>query len=259
MTAELAALVDRVTRLDAYLACAIGRHSDARWWTPEELGARDGSALEILADAYGGAWGLAGDRRTQASLILVDYSWCAFAPLIAGYLQTGSVPSLRGASVALNPTTRIGALALAPLPPRRARSVDVLREEVEEHMTPVVAAIADRRWLGRRTAWLGVGDRIVGAFEYLGGLVKDADGARSAAEQLLHAGGSVLASPRHRFATYRHLGAERTIGLRASCCRFYRTVGGERCLTCPLITDVQREPRVRRWISDELAQVPVTT
>lgn len=253
MNAELADVVDRIGALDPYLACGIGRDDPARpWLAPSALAAADGR-LERLATAYGERWSVPADRCSQASYVILDYSWYAFAPLVATFLSEGVVPRLDGAQVALEPQTRIGRLALVPLRPRRGASVDDLRDEIVQHVTPIVEAVVERRWLGQKPAWWGVGDRVVGAFEYLGDLIGQPDRARDLASGLVHAPGSPLDSPRHRFASFEHLGVTRTVGLRAACCRFHRVPGEEKCLTCPILAPEEREGRIRAEIETSLA------
>ena len=215
--------------------------------TPSSLA--DGDRLVELADAYAARWGVEGDRTSQASFVILDVSWYAFAPLVASLLLDDSFPGLRDASVWLDPSTREGSLALADAASVR-RGIDELRAEIEAFMTPVVDAIVARRWLGRRAAWLGVGDRVVGAFEHLGPAAGSAARARALAEALVHAPGSPLDSPRHRFVELEVAGRTHAVGMRASCCRFYRVPGTDKCLTCPLLDDEEREPRLRAWLSE---------
>lgn len=255
MSFGLAGQVERIRKLDPYLACAVGRDMDGRWTSPADPGRAGEPWLEMLADEYASAWGVGGDRCTQATLIVLDYSWYACAPLVASYLLDGVVPRLDGAEVRLDPATRTGGLALADQAARSARSVDALRDEAESFLAPLVEAVATRRWLSARVAWLGIGDRIVSAFEYLGAVAGDPAQARLAAEQLVHAPGSRLDSPRHRFVTFSHRGVERTLGARASCCRFHRTSGGDYCLTCPLIGE---DDRCARVIDEIDASLPST-
>jgi FhuF 2Fe-2S C-terminal domain len=241
---SLADVLARVRAADPYLAVGIGRddRDPAHWLTPERLAA-DPDRLVALADAYGARWGVAGDRTSQASFIVLDLSWYAFAPLVATYLAAGVVPSLGGAQVWLEPSTREGSLALAAGPVARESGIAALRSTIEAYAAPLVEAIVARRWLGRRTAWAGVGDRVVGAFEHLGPALADADRARASAEALIHHPGSRLDSPRHRFVTYGAGPDSMTLGLRATCCRFHRVPDVDYCLTCPLLPEADRQKR----------------
>jgi FhuF 2Fe-2S C-terminal domain len=255
VSGDLDALVARMREVDQYVACSVGRtpeHDRAWWLTPERL-ATGAGALERLADAYGERWGVAGDRASQASFIVLDYSWYAFAPLVAALLAEGVLPSLRGASVWLDPATREGSLALSPAEVPAPATVDDLRAEIETHLAPIVDAIAERRWLSRRVAWWGAGDRVVGAIEHIGDAIGDRDAARKVAERLVHHAGSPLDSPRHRFVEVAVAGHVRAVGLRASCCRFYRVPDVEYCFTCPILPEAERMPKLRAWIAEDLA------
>ncbi len=256
---DLEALLGRIRERDPYLACEVGPTPDrdpALLITPARLASAP-DALESLADAYGARWGVAGDRCSQASFIVLDLSWYAFAPLVTAYLAEGVGPSLAGASVWLDPETRMGSLILARDASASPMSVEDLRAAITGFMAPVVDAIGDRRWIGRRTAWWGVGDRVGGAFEYVGALLGDDARARAAVSELLGPSDSPLASPRHRFSSYVHRGEERTIGLRASCCRFYRVPDNDYCTTCPILREPDRRARVEAEIDAELdARVP---
>jgi len=149
----------------------------------------------------------------------------------------------------LEPATREGSLALAVDAPA-ATGIEALRRQIEAFMAPIVGAIVARRWLGRRAAWLGVGDRVVGAFEHLGQAIGAPDRARAMAEALVHAPGSLLDSPRHRFVEIEGGGRTHAVGMRASCCRFYRVPETEKCLTCPLLDEAERAPRLEAWLSE---------
>jgi hypothetical protein len=253
---DLRTLVAQVDALGSSVSCAVGRGSSGAagiWTTPAELAAGEGDALEELMRAYGRSWGVPDDRRSQASFVILDYTWYLAAPLVASHLLAGRLPSVRGASVRLDAASRTGTLALAAEPPRTS-SPELLGDEVIGHLRPLVERVADRRWLEARAAWLGVGDRIVGAFEHVGDLIGQRTRAQADAAALVHRPGSELDSPRHRFATYEHRGVERTVGIRASCCRFYRAPAARYCLTCPLVTEHERTQRVRDWIAGELPQ-----
>lgn len=253
---SLHGLVAEVNALAPSCRCTIGRSPWAghgRWLTASGLAADDGAGLDELMRAYGASWGVADDRRSQAAFVILDYTWYVTAPLVAAHLISGRLPSLEGAAVWLDAGSRTGALALAAAPPCRS-SAERLGDQVAAHLRPLIERVVERHSLGRRAAWLGVGDRIVGAFEHVGDLIGDRERAQADAAAVVHRGGSELDSPRHRFSTYEHGGVERTIGIRASCCRFYRTPAARYCLTCPLIREDERIERVRDWIAGELPQ-----
>jgi hypothetical protein len=170
---------------------------------------------------------------------------------VAAHLVGGRLPSLDGAAVRLDAGSRTGALALPAEPPRPS-TPERLGDDVVDHMRPLVERVAERRWLEARAAWLGIGDRLVGAFEHVGDLIGQRERAQADAAAIVHRRGSELDSPRHRFATYQHRGVVRTVGLRASCCRFYRSAEARYCLTCPLVPEGERTERVRDWIAGAL-------
>jgi hypothetical protein len=260
VTSDLATLLAECGRLDPYLACGIGRsasHDPALWLTAEGLAA-DPAGLDRLADAYARRWEIPGDRASQATIIVLDYTWYATAPLVAAWLVGGVVPSLSGAEVWLDPETREGSLALGTtelVPP----SNDALRATIEAHLEPLVEAIAARRWIGRRTAWMGVGDRVVGAIEHVERILGTPERAPAEADRIVHRPGTALDSPRHRFIGVPAAAGERTVpvGLRASCCRFYRVPGVEMCVTCPLVPVPERDARLGEWVA-ELEMAPVS-
>ena len=261
MDGDLHRLVAQVEALGPSLQCAVGRSAlgdRGRWTTAAQLAARDGTSLAELMHAYGDAWGVADDRRSQAAFVILDYTWYLAAPLVAAHLLAGRLPSLDGAALWLDAESRTGALALSDDPPRRS-SPERLGEAVVAHVRPLVERLAERRWLGARSAWLGVGDRLVGAFEHVGDLIGQRERAQRDASAIVHRAGSELDSPRHRFATFEHRGLARTIGIRASCCRFYRTREARYCLTCPLVPEDERGERVREWIAGDLSRSPTTT
>lgn len=257
---RLAMLFDRYNDAAGARVVAIERDSDRdarRWLTPARIAASP-RLIDRLLYEYGAHLKLPRDRRTQAAYFVLDYTWYAFAPLVAAHLAAGVVPSLRGreVSVWLDPTSRAGCLALGE-PSLREGGIEALRDEVVEHMAPVVDALARHGCIGSRAAWLGIGDRLVGALEFIGPPLGQGQRALADAEALVHRPGSPLDSPRHRFVACDHLGVRRTIGVRASCCRSYRTLEGGYCDTCPLVSEDERLERIRASIEEELAQVPV--
>lgn len=250
--ADLGALLAAARSVDPYLACGIGRDParDERLWTGAERLAAEPGALERLADAYGRRWQIVGDRASQATIIVLDYTWYAAAPLVNLALGAGVVPSLRNAEVWLDPETREGCLALAPAEPAGAGQ---LRDEIEAHLAPLVDAIGERRWISRRTAWLGAGDRIVGAVEYVLRELGAPERAPAEADRIVHSAGSALDSPRHRFIQIEAGDGFVPVGIRASCCRFYRVPGVEKCITCPLVPEAERADRLRDWVREVAA------
>lgn len=252
--ADLGALLTFARGVDPYLACGIGRDParDERLWTSAGRLAADPAALERLADAYGRRWQIVGDRASQATIIVLDYTWYATAPLVGLALGAGVVPSLRDAEVWLDPETREGCLALAEAEPVTADG-EALRTEIEAHLAPLVDAIGERRWISRRTAWLGAGDRIVGAVEYVLRGLGTPERAPAVADRIVHRAGSALDSPRHRFIQVEAADGFVPVGIRASCCRFYRVPGVEKCITCPLVPEGERADRLRDWVREVAA------
>lgn len=255
MTPDLPALLGAARRADPYLACGVGRDPGRapQLWTTAGTLAADPGALDALADAYARRWGVVGDRPSQATIIVLDYTWYASAPLVALALTAGLVPALRGAEVWLDPETREGCLALPAGVAVAPVDADALRTEIETHLAPLVDAIAERRWISRRTAWLGVGDRVVGAIEHVLRGIGAPKRAPIEAERIVHRPGSALDSPRHRFVEIEAAGRLVPVGIRASCCRFYRVPGVEKCLTCPLVPEPERTHRLREWVREEAA------
>lgn len=252
VTVDLASLLAEARQVDPYLACGIGRDParEERLWTSAERLAVEPGALERLADAYGRRWQIVGDRASQATIIVLDYTWYATAPLVGLALGAGVVPSLRDAEVWLDPETREGCLALAEAEPITADG-EALRTEIEAHLAPLVDAIGERRWISRRTAWLGAGDRIVGAVEYVLRELGSPERAPAESDRIVHRAGSALDSPRHRFIQVEAGDRVVPVGLRASCCRFYRVPGVEKCITCPLVPEPERAERLREWVRSE--------
>lgn len=247
MSSDLSDLLERLSSIDPFLACSVERDAsldERRWWAPARLAA-DPGALDALATAYAERWDLAGDRVTQASFIVLDLTWYAVAPLVAGLLADGSMPRLDGAEVWLDPSTREGRLVVSRAAPIRDATVDHLRTEVEAYFAPLVEALAEGRWLGRRAAWWGIGDRTVGAIEHLAPMVTDPDTARRAIDGVVHHSGSPLDSPLHRLIHVEIDSGRQPIAVRATCCRFYRVPEVGHCLTCPLITDTERRSRAQ--------------
>ncbi len=254
MTPDLRTLLADCGRLDPYLACGIGRDPDRTpglWRTAERLATEPGT-LDELADAYARRWGLEGDRPSQATIIVLDYTWYAAAPIVGTALVGGLVPALDGAEVWLDPETREGYLSLDTADARPGGS-DAVRATVEAHLRPLIEAIAERRWISERVGWMGVGDRLVGAIEHVEQVLGTPERAPEEADRVVHRAGSSLDSPRHRFIQIAAGDRVFPVGLRASCCRFYRVDGVEKCMTCPLVREPERTRRLRDWVSELLS------
>jgi len=117
-----------------------------------------------------------------------------------------------------------------------------LHDELEAHLEPLLLAIGAATGRPLRALWRSAGDRLGGAFLWLGEVV----GVRARAWELgtrcMQAGGPLAVGA--GFRVLEHAGIAEPTRNRRSCCLIWRAEGQGTCFTCPLTTEAQRRARL---------------
>lgn len=259
--------IDRVEPGDAHTG----------WFTAARLTRPDSVLLPGLLEIEGRRVG--SDRRTRAAFLIEQTA--GLLGTVAGLLYLGAdrVPDLHPEAVALRlepytwtrrggvtgPGLRLRLRLLRPefhvLPARHesipveARPVDGrealrdrLREQLHDHLAPLVSRLRDCTRLSPGAQWRLAADAIAAVFLDLGRRLDGESRARAEALALLKAPDSPLANPHTGYMEVRVADREggilrRTFRVRGGCCRIYTCDGGGYCSTCVL---EPHESRYRR-------------
>jgi hypothetical protein len=278
----LAATIARAAALDQFLIADVGP-LEAGWFRADALAQAESGVLEEglfrVAAHYPGA-----DRRTAAAFLVGEYAWYLAAAAITAYLAEQRVPDLASENVGLRYTTftweehgetgaserfdvrflsgRFAALATdtaanhpdAIVLPHAAALRDWLRVRLEQHLAPVIEAVAARTRLGRRAQWNLAADACAAVFLHAGEHLDAAE--RGCAEGLafVKAAGSPLRNHGTGYITLSCHGHHQTFRTRGGCCLFYRIEPGNNCSTCVLRSAEDRNQRLLDTMTHTYAQ-----
>ena len=230
------------------------------WLTASELAASPVALADLLARATERT--ASGRADIGATLMAEGYAF-ALALRAVGTLLFGTrIPAMAPAEVALqfadDGTTITGvafpgaaygvagdACAADPsltLVADEAALLAQLHVELEDHLEPLLEAIAARTGRPLRALWRSAGDRLGGAFLWLGDVV----GMRERAWELgtLCMEGSGPLAVGAGFRVLEHAGIAEPTRNRRGCCLIYRVEGNDTCFTCPLTSEAQRRERL---------------
>jgi hypothetical protein len=255
----LAATLGRVSALDEYLALELGTGEGDGWIAATELGAALPTILRRVGEDAG-----TDDRRIQAALFVWSYAWKVAAPAIACYLVERRVPDVGPGNVAVRIDGGGGVRALALRSARFAELADGpasvrgalplagdaellawLRGRLEVHLALAVGAVRACSPIGRRAPWALAADACADAFLHVGKKLGREDDSCLEAETFLEPRSGSRLRSRASFFTLERAGRHETFLRRASCCLYYKVPGGEYCATCPLLSEPERERRLR--------------
>lgn len=267
----------RVGALDSYLGAELGP-LEAGWFpatallTPGSPALAEG--LTRIVARYPGA-----ERRVAGAFFIGEYAWSVPAAAVAAFLAEGRVPDLAPESIALRYRTytweedgesgegeRIdvrflsGRFAALPDDPAADRDdanllpdVDALRswlrEGLEAHLAPLIAAVEAETRLGRRAQWNLAADGLAAIFLHAGKLLGDQ--ARGQAEGLacVKAAGSPFHNRDTGYLSVEVGGHCETFRAHGGCCLYYRVHPGENCSTCVLRPPAERVQRLRDYVA----------
>ncbi len=136
---------------------------------------------------------------------------------------------------------RAGDPALVLLPGEDAL-LERLHDELEAALDPLLAAIAAATGRPLRALWRSAGDRLGGAFLWLGEVVGMRDEAWRLGTRCMQMDGPLAVGA--GFRVLAHAGIAEPTRNRRSCCLIWRAEGCETCFTCPLTSDRERRARL---------------
>ncbi|MDP2712616.1 MAG: (2Fe-2S)-binding protein [Solirubrobacteraceae bacterium] len=196
----------------------------------------------LLAEGY--AWALA---LRAVGTLLFGTRIPALAPdevsleLAAGDTTITGV-ALSGGSYGIAGDARAGDPSLVVLADEDAL-LTRLHVELETHLAPLLEAIGAATGRPRRALWRSAGDRLGGAFLWLGEVVGARERAWELGTRCMHGSGPLAVGA--GFRVLEHAGIAEPTRNRRSCCLIWRADGNDTCFTCPLTSDVERRARLQ--------------
>jgi hypothetical protein len=117
-----------------------------------------------------------------------------------------------------------------------------LREELEAHLRPGLEAIGAATGRPLSALWRGAGDRLAGAFLWLGDVVGMRARSWELGTRCMQGDGPLAVGA--GFRVLEHAGIAEPTRNRRGCCLIYRAEGEDTCFTCPLTTEDERRRRL---------------
>ena len=117
-----------------------------------------------------------------------------------------------------------------------------LHAEMEAHLRPLIAAIGAATSRPQRALWRSAGDRLGGAFLWLGEVVGMRERAWDLGSRCMRSGGPLAVGA--GFRVLEHAGIAEPTRNRRGCCLIYRVAGNDTCFTCPLTSEGERRVRL---------------
>lgn len=126
-----------------------------------------------------------------------------------------------------------------------------LLDEMEAHLAPLIDAIAAATGRPRRALWRSAGDRLGGAFLWLGEVVGMRERAWDLGTRCMQGDGPLAVGA--GFRVLEHAGIAEPTRNRRGCCLIYRVAGNDTCFTCPLTAEAQRRDRLAQRAAADAA------
>jgi hypothetical protein len=124
-----------------------------------------------------------------------------------------------------------------------------LHAELEAHLAPLLAAISLATGRPLRALWRSAGDRLGGAFLWLGEVVGVRQRAWELGTRCMQAVGPLGVGA--GFRVVEHAGIAEPTRNRRSCCLIWRAEGQDTCFTCPLTSEAQRRARLEARAAED--------
>lgn len=230
-------------------------------WLPATAFARGGPALDDLI-ARATTTSATGRADIGGTLLAEGYAWALSVRAVGTLLFGARIPAMAADEVAFEfaagDATITGAAfaggaygipgdgaegdpSLVVLAGEDAL-LDRLRAELQAHLTPVLEAIAAATGRPLRALWRSAGDRLGGAFLWLGEVVGMRERAWDLGTRCMERGGPLAVGAGFRIVE--HAGIVEPTRNRRSCCLIWRAEGQTTCFTCPLTTEGERHARL---------------
>ena len=195
----------------------------------------------LAAEAY--AWGLAvravgtllfGTRIPAMAPDEVQLEFAAGDATVTG-------AAFRGGAYGVAGDPRSGEPSLVVLADEAALLAR-LHDELEAHLRPVLAALCVASGRPSRALWRSAGDRLGGAFLWLGEVVGMRERAWDLGTRCMEGDRPLAVGA--GFRVVEHAGIAEPTRNRRGCCLIYRAEGQGTCFTCPLTTEAERHARL---------------
>jgi hypothetical protein len=195
----------------------------------------------LLAEGY--AWALSvravgtllfGRRIPAMAHDVVALEIAADGTTITGVAFTGGAYGVEGDPAAGDPSLVLLADEDALLA--------CLHAELTRHLQPLLEAIAAATGRPLGALWRSAGDRLGGAFLWLGEVVGARERAWDLGTRCMQGAGPLAVGA--GFRVIEHAGIAEPTRNRRGCCLIWRAEGQQTCFTCPLTTDAERRARL---------------
>ncbi|MBN8591645.1 MAG: (2Fe-2S)-binding protein [Anaerolineae bacterium] len=132
--------------------------------------------------------------------------------------------------------------------PNREALATTLRDQLHEHLTPVIDRLKSHSPLGKRALWAAVADNAASIIITATQLLGQPERCEAEIEHLLQVVGSPLKG--HSGALWvEHEGQQRAFLKRGSCCLSYGLPAHYGyCATCPLLSEAERVERLKAYL-----------
>lgn len=253
----------------------------AGWTTSAELFSSP-SALEEFLE-YEGSFDPGVDLKSRAAFLISDYCYIFFMATVPLLVGRGVVPDMSPEAVSLQFYTHHGEHDGEPMTVRRAHVrllspqifadrdagpfstvtdhaglCERFRMGVEHHFRPLVEALAKRTGFPKNAQWRLVGDAIAGRFLDVGRRFGCLTEAMSSAMAIVKVQGSPLNNRQlGYFDLTLHDSSLKepftyTFRARGGCCRYYTVEGAEKCPTCVLKSNEERDDILLQEMRDRI-------
>lgn len=230
-------------------------------WLPASTVVHGGPVLDdLLARATEST--ATGRADIGGTLLAEGYSWALCLRAVGTLLFGRRIPAMAPAEVALElaagDTTITGVAfaggAYGVVGDERAGDPSLvvvaddaallarLHEELEAHLDPLLRAISAGTGRPLAALWRSAGDRLGGAFLWLGDVVGMRERAWELGTVCMQSGGPLAVGA--GFRVLEHAGIAEPTRNRRSCCLIWRAEGQGTCFTCPLTTEAERRTRL---------------
>ncbi len=230
-------------------------------WLPATGVVSGGPALDDLL-ARATATTATGRADIGGTLLAEGYAWALCVRAVGALLFGTRVPAMAPADVTLELAAGDatitaaafagGAYGVAGDEPAGDPSLVLLADEaallaclhaeLEAHLAPLLAAIHAATARPLDALWRSAGDRLGGAFLWLGEVVGVRERAWDLGTRCMQAGGPLAVGAGYR--VIEHAGIAEPTRNRRGCCLIWRADGQDTCFTCPLTTEDERRSRL---------------
>jgi hypothetical protein len=239
-------------------------------WIPAAELAREGPALDALLE-LALVRSASGRMDIGGSLLAEHVAWSLALRAVGTLLFGTRIPAMApgevrfeiadgdttitgtafaGGAYGVAGDARAGHEALALLADEDAL-LACLRDELEAHLRPLLETIGAATGRPLSALWRGAGDRLAGAFLWLGDVVGMRERAWELGTRCMQGDGPLAVGA--GFRVLEHAGIAEPTRNRRGCCLIYRADGQATCFTCPLTTEAERRRRLELRAAESAA------